>query len=66
MEEANLYDEVDVTLELIPSSVHVSTKLALPPLNIALTLLVIGAFFALMYSFLLEKQSKKSEIALPT
>ena len=64
MDEANLYDEVNVALELMPNSVNNSSRINSLAVSIIVTIIIIGAFFTLVYAFLLPKHVQKSVLPL--
>jgi hypothetical protein len=65
MDEANLYDELDVALELMANNVNSFSKINNFSLSLVLTVLAIGLFLFGLYRFILPKHIKDVMFALP-
>ena len=59
MDEVNLYDSVDVALELMADNMHSSSRINNLPLSITLTIAIVTAFFGFVYTMVLPTHFKK-------
>jgi hypothetical protein len=64
MDEAMLYDEVPVALELMSRSISGSSKLNSLPASLLLSIIVLFAFFAFIYIHVLPRHIKNSVLPL--
>jgi len=65
MDEANLYDDLDVALELMANNVDSFSKLGNFSLSLGLTCLAMVIFFYSLYRWLLPSHIKNVMFALP-
>ena len=59
MDEVNLYDNVDVALELMADNMHSSSRINNLWLSVALTVAIIIAFFGFVFTMVLPTHFKK-------
>jgi len=65
MDEANLYDELDVALELKANNINSFSKVDNFSISLALSCLAIVFFFYSLYAWILPKHIKSVMFALP-
>ena len=65
MDETNMYDAVNVALELMPNSINSSSKVGSFFLSLVLTIIILAGFLAFIYFFLLPKHIQKSIYGVP-
>lgn len=62
MDEANLYDEMDVSLQLMPDSLDSFSQVNSFAASLGLTILIIAAFITVVYMFILPKHIRDAMI----
>lgn len=65
MDEANLYDEVDVALELMADSINSFSKINNFWVSMGLTVVAITIFIFSLYRWILPNHIKNAMFALP-